>query len=211
MPLPKLSALAGISIILLLLGGLATFWTVFEWTDESYDVSIAAPHTLEWTLWIPQPDRSTPFTTQGSIVVIGTVETAYGPLLNITGMGGAHIRYSTGGFAMAADSPPSSLNLTGREMPNRTYHMWRQSSDPAANLSLTSHHPSRAASLDRSWQCGGGGFFGYAMEGWNAMPVAFGDCVGLVLFPSGTIPATLLVPGTALAAVAGRRQRATQS
>lgn len=212
-PFPKLSAFAWISIVLLLLGGLATFWTVFGWTEAGYVVNVAAPDDLAWTLWIPQPDRSMPLTTQGSVAVIGTVETAYRPLLTVTGTGGARIRYSTGGIALAADWPPPHVNLTGREgqWPNGTYRIWRHSSDPAANLTLTSNLPSRATGLDGSWECGGSAFVGYPQEGWNAMPIAFGDCLGLVLFPPGTIPATLLIPGTALAAVAWRRQRATHS
>ena len=207
-PLPKLSALAWTSVVLLLLGGVATFGTVFPSTVATYNVNVDAADTLSWTVWIPQPEESMPLTTQGSVAVIGTVVTADGPLLNVTGNGNAHIRYSTARIAFATNGPPSTVHLTGRQgsWPNGTYRVWRQSSDRAANMSIVANLPSSAANLDGSWQCGGSGFFGYPEEGWNSMRVMFGDCVGLVTFPPGTIPATLFVLGTSLAAVASLRR-----
>ncbi len=203
--------LAATSIVLLVLGGLATIWT-FAWTvEKEYMVSVSAPEGLAWTLWVPHPGVTIPWTSQGSIASVGAVETPAGVLLNITGTGGAQVRFAATAIGFGSDpfGIGPGFNLTGREGlgPNATYRVWRESSDPAANISLSGGLFLDATRLDESWECGDVGFHGYLDEGWNNLPRGIGDCVLGVSSVPGLIPASLLVPGVILAILAWRRRR----
>lgn len=208
---PRLSSIAVAAIVLLGLGATATFATVAWWVETSYGVSVSARDDVEWTLWVPNPGNPMPWTTVGTVAVAGAMTTPYGTLLNLTGRGSADVRFSTGGIGFGSGAfdlaPP--VNLSGRQgqWPNGTYAVWRHTSDSAANLSVASGLGFHAARLDESWNCGGSGFVGYLREGWNLLPIRFGDCLGLVSSVPGLIPAALLVPGTVLAVVVRRRGR----
>lgn len=178
-------------------------------------MNINAPGTVAWTLWIPQPERTMPMRIEGALTAVGTAETSYGRLLNITGTGSGRVRFSTAEVAFGANPfqlvPPVSLTGRDGQGPNGSYRIWRQSSDPAANITLSSSLPFSAVRLDESYQCGGVGFYGYPQEGWNALPMLFGDCVGLLVWPPGVIPTILLVPGVAFMAADLRRRRREQA
>ena len=208
--IPRPSLLAIGAIVLLVLGGLATFWTFAWWTDSGYVVSVAVPDEVSWSLWVPDPGTTIPWTTDGSAAVVGPLDTPFGVLLNLTGTGPARVRFSTTRIGFGADpfQLRTPINLSGREgqWPTGTYRVWRQSSDAAANMSVASGLPFSAARLDESWQCGGSGFSGYPAEGWNILPIGFGDCVGLISSVPGLIPAALLVPGSVMAIIAWRRR-----
>jgi hypothetical protein len=103
MRLPRLSTLAFVSIVLLGLGAVATFWTFAWWTESSYTVNVSAPGSLKWTMWIPKPERSMSITTTGSLAVIGSIETMHGLLFNLTGTGSGQVQFSASGIAFGSD------------------------------------------------------------------------------------------------------------
>lgn len=208
----KLTLTAVVALVLLFLGALASFWSVAWWIDRSYGVHITTAEQVSWTLWVPHPSVAITWTSEGAVQVAGSVDTQYGLRLNITGSGSARVRFFLSSIEIGERPSPvgQGLNLSGREggpWPSR-YHVWRQSSDPNANITLTGGLSLQGHRLGEDWQCGGPRYSGFPSEGWSGIPESFWDCVGGIqsfAFP-GLIPAALFVPGTFLAVVEIRRR-----
>ena len=197
------------AIILLLLGGIATFWTVAWWVERSYLVTVSAPDGLSWTMWLPHQTVPMTWTTDGNARVVGVVETPYGARLNVTGPGTARIRFAFPviGFGEKPWDLGPHVNLTRQEggRPGGDYRVWRQTSDSSANVSVNGIILERAYRLGEDWQCGGPGYFDYPQEGWSQVRPLLGDCVAMIFLFPGIVPAALRVPGMILAVVAHRR------
>ncbi|HKW42688.1 MAG TPA: hypothetical protein VJP06_00750 [Thermoplasmata archaeon] len=212
--IPRSLPIAVTSALLFAAGALATYWSLAWSVDAGYEVSVSAPGGVTWILWVPHPGIPMTGTTTGSITVVGPVQTVYGTLLNLSGTGSGMVRFAvhTIGYGSDPFRVGPLINLTGREGqgPTRTYHVLRQSSDAAANLTVTGSLPFSATRLDATWGCGGGGFVGSPAEGWNALPWGFGDCVVSASPVPALILAALFVPAALLAVIAwGRREHRT--
>ena len=199
------------AIVLLALGAVTSFWSVGWWVDRSYGVYVWADEGVSWTLWIPHHSVPMPWNAEGSVQVAGSASTPYGLLLNITGSGSARLRFFTTavGFAEKPWHVGLELNLSGHgggPWPSR-YHVWRDSSDPSANISIGGGLGLQGHRLGEDWQCGGPRYSGWPSEGWSEVPERFWDCLGSGYFLPGVIPAALLMPGTVLAVVELHRRR----
>lgn len=197
--------------VLLVLGGLAAFASVAWWKETRYVASISAPDGVPWILWIPQADPPMPVAIEGSAVVEGSVSTTLGPLLNVTGTGSARLRFAASSIGFGADpfDIGPHVNLTGRNgtWPAGVFRVWRAAVSPEANVTLSGGIGWTAQNLHAQYNCGGSGFLGDLQQGWNDLPVGFGDCAAILTSIPGLIPAVLLIPGAVLGAREARRRR----
>lgn len=198
-------------MILLALGAVTSFWSVGWWVDRSYGVYVWADEGVSWTFWIPHHSVPMLWNAEGSVQVAGSADTAYGLLLNITGSGSARLRFFTTavGFAEKPWHVGLEVNLSGREggpWPSR-YHVWRDSSDPSANITVSGVVLLRGYRLGEDWQCGGPMYVGYPSEGWGEVREGISECLGLIYLFPGALPGALLLPGTVLAVVELHRRR----
>jgi hypothetical protein len=203
---PLLVIATFVSIVLLVLGGFFAFLN-FTWSVEwEYRVDVTAPDGAAWTLWIPHPGLPMPWTTSGSVAVVGSVETPYGTRINITGTGSGRVRFSNSTTLIGLEPRrgiPPGLSLSGGEGVNSTalYRLWRQSSDPLANLTVSGGLGFTARASAELVSCDGSGFVGYPEEGWHPLPFREGECVHRFTRPPNLIPLLLLGPGSVLAGV----------
>jgi hypothetical protein len=206
----RASVLLVAALILLALGGAATVGSVLLQVDRRYAVAAQAPDGLTWTLWLPSPSTAEGPVIDGSMNVGGNVETSHGSLLNATGSGSAQFDFQSSTYAFGGDPYLLSrgFDLTGLEGTgaNRTFAIWRASSNSAANLSVYGTVTGGAGNLDVSTRCGGPGFNGALIEGWNFLPVLIGDCVTLVTAFPGMFAILFFLAGGIVWGVAGRRR-----
>jgi hypothetical protein len=209
---PLLVIATFVSIALLVLGGFFAFlnmnWSV-EW---EYRVDVTAPDGVAWTLWIPQPSLSMPWTTSESVAMIGSLETPYGTRINMTGTGSGQVRFSNSTTLIGLDPEngiPPGLRLSGGERVGSrlAYRLWRQSSDPSANMTVSGGLGWAARASAELVTCDGSGFVGHPEEGWHALPFPEGECGNQFTRPPNLLPLLLIGPGSVLAGalVAARR------
>jgi hypothetical protein len=204
-PLLVLSTI--VSIVLIILGGYFTFLNITWSVEWDYRVDVTAPDGVAWTLWIPQPSLSMPWKAAESVAVVGPIETPYGARINITGTGSGHVRFWNSTTLIGLDPSNGirqSLSLPDREGgdPTAYYRVWRQSSDPSANLTVSGGLGFVARSSAELETCDGSGFGGHPEEeGWNPLPYRVGECVHRITRPPNLIPLLLIGPGSVLGGV----------
>ncbi|HYY49081.1 MAG TPA: hypothetical protein VFA17_10450 [Thermoplasmata archaeon] len=208
--LALLSTLA--AILLLSLGGSYAYSNVAWHVEWSYDIDVVAPVGVTWILWIPHPGVSMPWTTTGSVAVVGTLPTSYGTRINITGTGSGGVRFSNSTTVVGIDpwsGIPRELSLSGGEGGSTTerYRIWRHSSDPSANLTLSGGLRDALRTPQESWTCVGSGFAGHPEEGWSALPFQVGRCTQAFASLPRLIPLALIALGSVLAGVSAAAWR----
>jgi hypothetical protein len=209
-PIAPLSTLA--SILLLIPGGFYAYSNIAWHVEWSYDVDVIAPDGVTWILWIPHPGVSMSSTTTGSVTVVGTLQTLYGTRINITGTGSGGVRFVNSTTVVGIDpwsGIPRALSLSGGEGGTTTerYRIWRHSSDPSANLTLSGGLRSAANVPEESRTCDGSGFAGYPEEGWGTLPFEADGCRQAFASLPRLFPLALIAFGSVLAGISAAAWR----
>lgn len=196
------TSLGGLTGVFILFGlaGAFTFGCVTETIWFEYSVEVSAPDTLEWILWIPHTQIPVAASVPSNVHAIISVEHPDGRYDNISGRGPVKIAASWSRTIFLFQSVDAAFPYL--------FSVWRNSSDPAAQIVLfagTFWSATRLGVIPAG--CGGSGLVGDAQEGWGTLGSTHPDC-----FP-GLIPIVLTVGPAAAFWITGSRtlERALRS
>jgi hypothetical protein len=186
-----------LGVVVLLFGAYIGVLSASRTITNSYHVDIQTRPGLVWTLWIPKASIPMSLSVSGDVRSVAPVETTFGRMENVTGEGYVSMVWNV--RRMLDTTGPMwtdkrvHLNLSAWE--EKGLHVWRSSSDPNEAINLSVRTPLNGSEFGTDLQCGGS-YQGELSEGWNLVPVGFGDCVVSsdgIPWPNVVFPALVLV------------------
>ena len=150
-----------------------------KWTVEyNYEVSIIAPDDVNWTLYLPRPEKAMSISTNGSQISVSDVQTAHGLMYNVTGRGNAGIDQSLIEIVYDPGNGqqfiPEDINLSGFNVTG--FWVWRGSDHASSTIHVDGKAPYSATQMGGWTHCGGLGYDDVVPEGWSVAGLQAGDC-----------------------------------
>ncbi len=208
---PRLRPQTVVAIVLLALGGLIFVGVGSHFIENQYIVSIAPSEGGTWRLLVPRPTVAMSLEITGQMVAAFPTETAYGPMMNVTGTGEVILRYTLQRFEFRltrfdpSDGDRYIIGLTGQANAS-SFQVWMESQDVAtANVSGIGSW--QGIHLGSGMSCGGPAFIGNISLGWNGVPALVPDClIGIDSIPWIELVAPGLMVAGAFILVRGYRR-----